>query len=140
MHGWRIADKKDMRMTGYPAKTRSFSWSHDGKWLATSGAEACIVWPFDSKDGPMGKGPRECGVRPSRVSRVAFHPGTLVLAAGYEDGWIMISRLTDGAEILVRSTGDTGGAPVTAIAWSHDGKRLLFGVQDGAAGILDLPV
>ena len=81
LHGWRVADKKDMRMTGYPAKTRSFSWSHDGKHLATSGAEACIVWPFETKDGPMGKGPRECGTRPSRLSRVAFHPAALVLAA-----------------------------------------------------------
>ena len=139
LHGWRIADKKDMRMTGYPAKTRSFSWSHDGKWLATSGAEACIVWPFDSKDGPMGKGPRECGVRASRVTAVAFHPRALVLAAGYEDGWVMISRLTDGAEIVVRSTPDATRAAITALAWSDDGRRLLFGAQDGAAGVLDLP-
>ncbi len=140
LHGWRIADKKDMRMTGYPAKTRSFSWSHDGKWLATSGADACIVWPFDSKDGPMGKGPRECGVRPARVSRVAFHPRELVLAAGYEDGWVMISRLTDGAEILVRSAPADAAAAITALAWSGDGRRLMFGARDGAAGVLDLPV
>ncbi len=139
LHGWRVADKKDMRMTGYPAKTRSFSWSHDGKWLATSGAEACIVWPFDSKDGPMGKGPRECGARPSRVSRVAFHPTALVLAAGYEDGWVMISRLTDGAELLVRSTDEKSKMAITALAWSGDGRQLLFGAQDGACGLLDLP-
>ncbi|HEY8579719.1 MAG TPA: WD40 repeat domain-containing protein, partial [Beijerinckiaceae bacterium] len=74
LHGWRVADKKDMRMTGYPSKTRSFSFSSDGQWLATSGAEACVVWPFQGKDGPMGKPPRECGVRPAKVSRVAFHP------------------------------------------------------------------
>ncbi|MGL5136271.1 MAG: WD40 repeat domain-containing protein, partial [Beijerinckiaceae bacterium] len=69
LHGWRIADKAHMRMTGYPAKTRSMSWSHDGAWLATSGAEAAIIWPFGTKDGPMGKAPRECGVRPARVSQ-----------------------------------------------------------------------
>ncbi len=140
LHGWRVADKKDMRMTGYPAKTRSLSWSKDNKWLATSGAEACIVWPFDSKDGPMGKGPRECAVRNSRVSQVAFHPSALVLAVGYEDGWVMISRLTDGAEFLVRSTGESGGAGISAMAWSADGARLLFGAKDGAAGVLDLPL
>ena len=61
LHGWRMADKGHMRMSGYPAKTRSFSWSYDGLWLATSGAEAAIVWPF-AKDGPTGKAPRECGV------------------------------------------------------------------------------
>ncbi len=55
LHGWRIADAKNMRMAGYPGKTRSFSWSNDGKWLATSGADACIIWPFSGKDGPMGQ-------------------------------------------------------------------------------------
>lgn len=140
LHGWRIADRKDMRMSGYPTKTRSFSWSADGLWLATSGAEACIVWPFQAKDGPMGKAPRECGVRPAKVSRVAFHPKTLVVALGYEDGWVMLCRLTDAAELLVhaRHAGDDA-APITALAWSADGARLVFGAAAGEAGVLDLP-
>ena len=75
-----------MRMTGYPAKTRSLSWSHDGAWLATSGADAAVVWPFKDKDGPMGKAPRECGVREARATMVAFHPKALVVAIGYADG------------------------------------------------------
>ena len=50
LHGWRLVpDKAHMRMSGYPSKTRSFSWSHDGQFLATSGAEAAIIWPFDTK-------------------------------------------------------------------------------------------
>jgi len=141
LHGWRVQDHKDMRMTGYPSKTRSFSWSADGHWLATSGAEACIIWPFQSKDGPMGKGPRECGVRPAKVTRVAFHPRSLVVAIGYDDGWVMICRITDAAEILVRSVPaeDKAGA-ISTLSWSSDGGRLLFGAEDGAAGVLDLPV
>ena len=59
LHGWRLSDSRHMRMTGYPGKTRSLSWSHDGAWLATSGADAAVVWPFKDKDGPMGKAPRE---------------------------------------------------------------------------------
>ena len=103
LHGWRlIPDKGHMRMSGYPSKTRSLSWSGDGKWLATSGAEAAIIWPFESKEGPMGKAPRECGVRPAKVSRVAFHPNTYVLAVGYEDGCILLIRLNDASELLVR--------------------------------------
>jgi WD40 repeat protein len=142
LHGWRVADHKDMRMTGYPSKTRSFSWSPDGDWLATSGAEACIIWPFQSKDGPMGKGPRECGVRPSRVTRVAFHPRSLVVAIGYDDGWVMICRITDAAEILVRATPELADAKdraISCLAWSADGGRLLYGAEDGSAGVLDLP-
>lgn len=145
LHGWRIADKKDMRMTGYPAKTRSFSFSHDGQWMATSGADACVVWPFQSKDGPMGKPPRECGVRPAKVSQVAFHPRALVLAVGYEDGWVLMVRLDDGAELLVRRGLAEGETPprekpvVSALAWDKDGRRLLFGLQNGEAGLLTLP-
>ncbi len=138
MHGWRIADGKHMRMSGYPAKPRSLSWSPDGHWLATSGADACVVWPFDSKDGPMGKSPRECGVRPTRVSQVAFHPSAPVLALGYEDGFVLLCRLSDASEILVRKEDPEGGA-ISTIAWDRDGRRLLFGTRNGKAGMLSLP-
>jgi WD40 repeat protein len=101
------------------------------------GAEAAILWPFDSKEGPMGKQPRECGVRPAKVTRVAFHPNTFVLAVGYEDGCILLVRLTDAAELLVRPA--LKGSGVTALGWDHGGKRLAFGCEDGKAGILTLP-
>jgi WD40 repeat protein len=138
LHGWRLQpDRGNMRMSGYPAKARSLSWSHDGKWLATSGAEAVIVWPFESKEGPMGKPPRECGVRPAKVTRVAFHPKTYVLAVGYEDGFILLIRLTDASELLVRPA--VAGSGITAFAWDRVGKRLAFGGADGQAGVLTLP-
>lgn len=136
LHGWKLPEKAHMRMSGYPAKTRSMSWSGDGGWLATSGAEAAIIWPF-AGSGPMGKAPRECGVRPHRVSRVAFHPKALVLAIGYEDGLIMLVRLTDASELLVRAP-DKGGA-ITALAWDKSGDHLVFGTDDGVAGVLTLP-
>jgi WD40 repeat protein len=140
LHGWRISDKSHMRMTGYPAKTRSMSWSHDGNWLATAGAEAAIIWPFSGKDGPMGKAPRECGVRPRRVSQVAFHPGALVLAIGYEDGFVLLVRLTDASELAVRVPSASEKAEaITALAWDRDGRKLAIGGADGYAGILTLP-
>jgi len=136
LHGWRLADSRNMRMTGYPGKTRSLSWSHDGHWLATSGADACIVWPFKDKDGPMGKAPRECGVRAARVTQVAFHPRALVVAIGYSDGLVLLCRLGDAAEILVRAPSE--GA-ISALCWDASGARLAFGLETGAAGLLTLP-
>ncbi len=141
LHGWRLpagpADRPaHMRMSGYPAKTRSFSWSHDGVWLATSGADAVIIWPFQG-DGPMGKAPRECGVRRARVTRVAFHPAAYVIAAGYDDGALMLIRMTDGSELVVRPA--VRDSAVTALAWDREGRRLLFGADDGQAGLLTLP-
>ena len=138
LHGWRLPDAKDMRMSGYPSKTKSFSWSSDGLWLATSGADAAIIWPFKDKDGPMGKAPRECGVRHSKVSQVAFHPKAMILAIGYEDSCILLCRLTDGAELLVRHAVKDEGR-ISALAWDGTGKRLLFGTEEGAAGLLTLP-
>jgi WD40 repeat protein len=140
LHGWKLPEKKDMRMTGYPGKSRSMSWSHDGHWLATSGAQACIIWPFQSKTGPMGQSPRECGVRPAKVSCVAFHPSALVVSIGYDDGWVLLCRLTDGAEIPVRTpaSGAQDGA-ITALAWDSPGKRLAIGTQFGQAGLLTVP-
>jgi WD40 repeat protein len=138
LHGWRLQpDRGHMRMSGYPAKVRSLAWSSDGKWLATSGAEAAIVWPFDSKEGPTGKAPRECGVRPARVSQVAFHPKSPVLAIGYEDGCVLLVRFTDAAELLVRPA--TKGGAISALAWDAAGRRLAFGSAGGQAGVLTLP-
>src|SRR5215468_754418 len=46
LHGWRLADNRHMRMSGYPGRVRSMSWSAGGKHLATSGADTVIMWPF----------------------------------------------------------------------------------------------
>lgn len=138
MHGWRLADAGNMRMSGYPAKPRSMSWTRDGDWLATSGAEACVVWPFEGKTGPMGKQPRECGVRPAKVTQVACHPKAMVLAIGYEDGFVLLCRLSDASELPVRVEDKDGGA-VSALAWDANGARLLFGTRNGRAGLLTMP-
>lgn len=138
LHAWRVADKKDMRMSGYSAKTRSLSWSFDGHWLATSGADAAVIWPFKDKEGPINKAPLECGVRRAKVTCVAFHPQSLVVAQGYEDGLLLLCRIPDGAEILVRAAPE-GGRAIGALAWDDTGRRLLFGAADGTAGLLAMP-
>ena len=61
LHGWRIADAKHMRMSGYSARVRSLSWSAGGDFLATSGSEQLILWPFDGKDGTDGPAAANAG-------------------------------------------------------------------------------
>jgi WD40 repeat protein len=135
LHAWRLADRKDMRMSGYSVKVRSMAWSAGGDWLATSGSEQLILWPFQSKDGPMGKTPKMLAPHEHRVAIVACHPMQEVVAAGYEDGMVLLVRIEDGAEILARKPGT---APVTALAWDAGGAMLAFGTEDGEAGIIDL--
>jgi WD40 repeat protein len=135
LHGWRLADNRHMRMTGYPGRVKSMSWSAGGKWLATSGADNVIMWSFASKDGPMGKEPAMLAPLQARVAMVACHPKQDILAAGYSDGTILMVRLNDGAEILVRRN---GGAPVAALSWNAGGTLLAFVDEEGDAGLLAL--
>ena len=135
LHGWRLMDSKDMRMSGYSAKVRAMAFTAGGKWLATSGSEQLILWPFASKDGPMGKQPRMVLPHDKRVTMVACHPTSEIVAAGFEDGMVMLARIDDGAEILAKRPGN---AAVSALAWSEEGAKLAFGTEDGEAGIADL--
>jgi WD40 repeat protein len=135
LHGWRLADGKDMRMSGYSAKVRSVAWTAGGKWLATSGSEQLILWPFAAKDGPMGKQPRMLAPYNKRAVAVVCHPEQEIAGVGFEDGLVMLCRIEDGAEILAKKP---GAAPVSALAWSRDGGKLAFATEDGEAGIADL--
>ena len=135
LHGWRTADAKHMRMTGYSARVRSFGWSASGKWLATSGSEQLVLWPFQSKDGPMGKQPQMYAAFAVRVVSVACHPKQEVVAVGYADGTILLVRLDDGAEVVAKKP---GAGAVSALAWDATGMLLAWGTEDGAAGIIAL--
>jgi len=135
LHGWRVADGKHMRMTGYPAKVRSMSWSPKGRFLATAGADAAVLWPFHFKDGPMGKAPTELGHYRALVHRVACHPTDEIVALGYADGAIDVARIADGAAVRLR---EPDGAPVSALRWGGGGMSLLFGTETGAAGLVDI--
>jgi WD40 repeat protein len=135
LHGWRLVDRQHMRMSGYATRVMSVGWTVGGKWLATSGAPQLILWPFQTKEGPMGKQPRQLAPSQHRIAKVACHPRQDIVATGYEDGMVLLVRIDDGAEILAKKPGD---APVSALAWSADGTLLAFGTENGEAGILDL--
>lgn len=135
LHGWRLPEKIDLRMDGYPAKTRSFSWDKRAHWLATSGAQSAIVWPFVGKLGPQGKAPLQPGEREALVTAVAFHPSEETLAIGYADGAAIVVRLSDREGVQLDEPGE--GA-VTALAWSANGKRIAIGDEAGRGAIVDV--
>jgi WD40 repeat protein len=131
LHGWRLSDRADMRMSGYPAKVKSFAWVGAAPFLATSGAEEAVCWPFDGRDGPMGRGPATCAWGGGRLcTAVAGLPGLDGVFAGFADGAVLAGRLAEGAEDLV-IRGSTG-APVTALAVTPEGW-LLIGDETGLA-------
>jgi WD40 repeat protein len=125
-----------MRMSGYQTRVRSLAWTAGGKWLATSGATQLVLWPFQSKDGPMGKAPRTLAPQPAQAEIVACHPRHEVVAVGYANGAVLLVRVEDGAEFMVRKPGT---APVSALAWSKEGDTLAIGTEDGDGSIVGLP-
>ena len=136
LHGWRLADAKDMRMGGYPAKPKSFTFLAKGALFATSGAAGAVVWPFTGANGPMGKEAVEIGHdEGALVTQVAAQFGGSRLCAGLDDGRIWIADLKSHGVRFVKSD---KGAPITALSVSNDGTKLAWGAEDGAAGAADL--
>ena len=135
LHGWRLSDEQHMRMTGYPAKSESLSFTRNGRWLATSGADSVVLWPFFG-GGPMGKPPVElAGGDSITCTRVIAHPQNELVAAGFADGLVMVADIAS-ARVLPVAGG--GHGPISALCWSPDGARLAFGTETGFAAIVDL--
>ena len=137
LHGWRLSDAKDMRMGGYPAKTKSLVFFDNGRLLATSGANGAVMWPFAGADGPMGKEAAEIGFsRDQIVVRVAAAAKAGQVTAAMNDGRIWTAHLRSGRIETLKAD---KGAPITALAVSADGSQLAWGDEDGEAGILAVP-
>ena len=134
LHGWRLSDGQHMRMSGYPGKTLAMAFTRGGKWLATSGAESVVLWPFTG-GGPMGKAPTElAGGDEAMCTQVASHPVQEAVAAGFSDGLVV---LADIASTRILPVAAAGRGPVSALAWSPDGSRLAFGTETGFAAVID---
>jgi WD40 repeat protein len=136
LHGWRLADGKDMRMGGYPTKVRSLAFLAKGRALATSGAAGVVVWPFAGGDGPMGKSAAELDpAEGSTVTRVAASQDGQLVVLGRSDGSVGTVELASG---VARRLRPPTGSPVSALAVSPDGRRAIFGDEAGAAVIAAL--
>ena len=134
LHGWKLPDGQHMRMSGYPAKTEALSFSKGGKWLASSGADAMVLWPFFG-GGPMGKAPIELAGGDGVIcTQVLCHPKEDLVAGGFTDGLVVVADI-GSSRILPIAPPDHG--PVTTLAWSPDGTRLAIGTETGFAGVMD---
>ncbi len=135
LHGWRLADGQHMRMAGYPSKTKSFGFTAKGRWLATAGADCVVLWPFFG-GGPMGKAPTElAGGDGVLCTTVACHPSQEIVAAGFDDGLVLIAEVASGRVVPVAAPRGSG---VSALAWNGTGSHLAFGTEGGFAGLIDL--
>ena len=135
LHGWRVADEKNMRMGGYPAKVKSLVFVSKGQLMATSGANGLVVWPFSGSTGPMGKQAAEVGYdEAALVTRVDGMPQGSKVAAGLDDGRVWTCDLTGQRIVPIKAE---KGPPITALSITPDGARVAWGDEDGGAGVAD---
>ena len=136
LHGWRVADEKNMRMGGYPAKVKSMAFLAKGALLATAGANGAVIWPFAGSTGPMGKQAAEVGYdEAAMVVRVAGAPGLNGLAAGLDDGRVWACDLAGRQIIPLKAE---KGPPISALAITPDARRVAWGDEDGNAGVAQI--
>ena len=130
LHGWRVRDKLQLRMSGYPGKIRSLDWHAQDLLLVTAGAPRAVAWSFAGKDGPMERRPIEIGDGDDRlVCRVACHPRAPWVGVGHADGRVQLCHVAEAApRILVKEGGEP---PITALAFTPDGRFLAIGDEAG---------
>lgn len=135
LHGWRLSDGHNMRMSGYPRQVVSMAFTRNGRWLATSGADSVVMWPFFG-GGPMGKPPTELAHLPGVIcTAVQAHPKQDVIGAGFEDGTVLLAEI--GSERVLPMC-MSGRGKVNALAFTPQGGAMVFGTEDGVIAALDL--
>ena len=133
VHVWRTDHEKHGRMGGYPTRIKSVSWNPKGTALATSGSNDVVIWPFATKDGPIGQGAAQWSLNSDvALSQLSWHPTKGVILTGNYEGDVTLVR-EDGALLPVAKA---LGSVVTSVAFSKDGKSLAFGTDQGAYGVV----
>ena len=136
LHGWRVADEKNLRMGGYPAKVKSLAFLAKGQMLATSGANGAVIWPFSGPTGPLGKQAAEIGFdQTAMVVRVAAIPTGQKVAAGLDDGRVWVCDLATQKIDMLKAD---KGPEITALSLSPDATQLAWGDEEGGAGVASL--
>jgi WD40 repeat protein len=130
LHGWRLRDKADMRMSGYPAKVKSMAWVGKLPFMASSGADQAICWPFDGSNGPIGKSPLtlcdDGGALATAVTALAGHDALLT---GFDNGGVLYSELDPLAQPRVVKR--AGGAAISELIVTPDAGWMLAAAEDG---------
>ncbi|MBO4221025.1 WD40 repeat domain-containing protein [Bradyrhizobium neotropicale] len=134
----RLSDARIVRIPGYPASVASLSWSADSRVLVTSGAYRVIAWDVSSLSDASEQ-PTNLATARARfvlVEAVDMHPERHLVAAGYGDGMVVVARIGDADELIVKPP---GRGPVHTLQWSRDGRHLAFGTSGGEAAIVTFP-
>jgi len=125
----------ELAMSGYEAKVRELAWHPSGRYLATGGASAIMVWNC-SGNGPAGTTPRMLDAHMSRVSALAYQHRGHVLASGGLDGQVFLWNAGKSSKPLLQST---VGSAVTAITATADDRQFIAVAHNGTVAWIQSP-
>ncbi|WP_425105085.1 WD40 repeat domain-containing protein [Ancylobacter sp.] len=129
------ATRRVLRLPDYPAPVRTLDWSADSRWLVTSGAFRAIVWAVDGgRERPKTLETGRSGLVAVEAARL--HPHLPLVAAGYENGMIVVTAVGQRDELVIRDPAPGG---LRDLSWSSNGEHLAFHAAQGWAGVIDLP-
>lgn len=134
IHGWRLRDQKEMPMHGYATRVQSVDWTPGGKWLASSGTRYLVLWPFEQADSPLSGVPILLAGYRAEATVVSCHPREDIVAVGYADGLVLLIRIDDESEMLMKQAGTSA---VAALAWNAEGNALAIACEDGVGRIIN---
>lgn len=135
LHAWNLRTATDLPMPGFPTRVRSMGWTRDGRFLATSGSDRLTLLSFRTDDNPLARMPLLLAPYSSLVAAVACHPHKDIVAVGYEDGLVLLVRIPDGAEIIIKAP---DMSTVTAMTWDPAGLRIAIASENGQCRIVSI--
>lgn len=135
VHLWSIPSGRDLMMSGFEVKVRELAWDGQGRWLATGGSDEVGLWDCSGR-GPEGRRPVLVDPGGGRVSAVAFEARGSRLAAGTDEGRLVVQRAgRRGKPILAAAVDDA----VAMLAWAPSGDLLAVGDAGGGVTAFALP-
>jgi WD40 repeat protein len=96
LHGWKVNDGSDFRMSGFPATVSQLSFEETGRWMACASDDVITCWDF-SGAGPTGRAAVVLTGHDATITASAWLPGDRrALISGDEDGTLLLWRITPG--------------------------------------------
>ncbi|MEL6896694.1 MAG: WD40 repeat domain-containing protein [Planctomycetota bacterium] len=133
VHYYFVGSNRDVEIRGYSTKVQHMSWDVSGRWLATGGGPAAVVWDC-SGAGPMGRQPIQLEIRSSKLTQLAFQPDGNLLATSDADGFLFLWEPDRHDEII---GGVQLAAPASCLRWVN-GDRLAAGQEDGKVVVFQI--
>ncbi len=134
VHFWRRPGGHHSQMSGYATKVREASWSANSRWLATGGGQSVVLWDFGGK-GPEGTRPVQLEGHTDRITALAFQREGGHLVSGGRDWRLSLWRPAGSTQAL---DAHLLGAPLCALAWSPDSRRLAAASDNGEIALYAL--